>query len=83
MLSWIQTARRHTALAPNLPVTWFFTAPSGELLFSGGITGSRGHAGQNSGEDAVIALVNGHSLPLTHSHVFGCDLFNPEGKTDQ
>jgi len=58
-------------------------SPKGELLFSGGITGSRGHAGQNPGEDAVIAMVNGHSLPLTHSHVYGCDLFDPEGKTDQ
>ena len=56
---------------------------SGELLDSGGSTGSRGHAGQNSGEDAVIALVNGRSLPLTHSPVYGCDLFDPEGKTDQ
>jgi hypothetical protein len=57
--------------------------PRGELLFSGGITGSRGHVGENPSEDAVIAMVNGRSLPLTHSHVYGCDLFDPEGKTDQ
>lgn len=55
----------------------------GDLLFSGGITGSRGHAGENPGEDAVIALINGHSLPLTHSHVYGCDLFDPNGNTDK
>lgn len=55
----------------------------GDLLFSGGITGSRGHEGQNPGEDAVIAMVNGRSMPLTHSHVYGCDLFDPEAKTDQ
>jgi hypothetical protein len=58
-------------------------SPNGELLFSGGITGSRGHAGQNPGEDAVIALVNGRSLPLTHAHVYGCDLFDPAGNADQ
>src|SRR6185503_7967552 len=55
----------------------------GQLLFSGGITGSRGHAGQNPGEDAVIAQINGHSLPLTHTHVFGCDLFDPEANPEK
>jgi len=57
--------------------------PKGELLFSGGITGTRGHEGQNAGEDAVIAMVNGRSMPLTHTHVYGCDLFDPEAKTDK
>ncbi|HXB60398.1 MAG TPA: hypothetical protein VNU95_12565 [Candidatus Acidoferrales bacterium] len=50
--------------------------PAGQLLFSGGITGSRGHAGDNAGEDAVIALVNGQNPGLTHTLVYGCSLLN-------
>jgi hypothetical protein len=50
--------------------------PAGQLLFSGGITGSRGHAGDNAGEDTIIALVNGRSPGLTHTSVFGCSLLN-------
>jgi hypothetical protein len=69
-------ARRFGAESSGYVVLY---SPRGELLFSGGITGSRGHAGQNPGEDAVIALVNGDSLPLTHAQVYGCDLFDPQG----
>jgi hypothetical protein len=50
--------------------------PAGQLLFSGGITGSRGHAGDNAGEDAIIALVNGQNPGVTHTSVFGCSLLN-------
>jgi hypothetical protein len=52
----------------------------GRLVFSGGITGSRGHVGDNAGESALIDfLSNGH---LSHggadhpgTKVFGCPLF--------
>jgi hypothetical protein len=48
----------------------------GQLLFSGGITASRGHAGENAGESAIIALVN-HQTPLrSQTLVFGCSLTN-------
>jgi len=48
--------------------------PSGKLLFSGGITPSRGHEGDNPGRSAVIDLVlNGHTL-VNHTPVFGCSL---------
>jgi hypothetical protein len=48
----------------------------GRLLFSGGITASRGHAGENAGESAIIALVN-HQTPLrSQTLVFGCSLTN-------
>src|SRR5712671_7486906 len=33
--------------------------PNGRLLFSGGITDARGHAGDNAGRDAVAALLLG------------------------
>jgi hypothetical protein len=49
-------------------------APSGRLLFSGGITASRGEEGDNPGESAVVNFVlHGHS-EITHTPVFGCEL---------
>ena len=53
----------------------------GHLLFSGGITSSRGHAGDNAGESAIVALVNNQTPPQTRTLVFGCSLANP-AKTD-
>jgi len=48
--------------------------PSGQLLFSGGITPSRGHEGENRGCTAISELVlSGHSL-VSHTPVFGCSL---------
>ncbi len=48
--------------------------PSGHLLFSGGITASRGEEGDNPGENAVADFVlRGHS-DITQTPVFGCTL---------
>jgi hypothetical protein len=59
-------------------------SPKGELLFSGGITGSRSHVGENPGEDAVIALANGEPAALNHTHVYGCTLLdNSENGTNE
>ena len=44
----------------------------GHLLFSGGITASRGHAGDNAGESAIVALVNHQTPARTRTLVFGC-----------
>jgi hypothetical protein len=51
----------------------------GKLLFSGGITRSRGHEGDNSGRQAICALLNGKSEGFTGAKtpVFGCPLFTP------
>ena len=51
----------------------------GTLLFSGGITGSRGHLGENNGFDSVLQVVSGHSLEARYAtaKVFGCELFDP------
>ena len=48
----------------------------GQLLFNGGITGARGHAGDNAGENVVVALLNGQHVELKHTSVFGCSLHN-------
>ena len=48
---------------------------NGQLLFSGGITESRGHAGGNAGESAIVSLVNNHAADRAKTFVFGCSLF--------
>jgi hypothetical protein len=52
----------------------------GRLLFSGGITGSRGHAGDNTGESAIESLINTGSANDDQTPVFGCPLFNPDSE---
>jgi hypothetical protein len=48
----------------------------GRLLFSGGITASRGHAGDNAGESAIVAILNNQTPARTQTLVFGCSLAN-------
>jgi len=48
----------------------------GHLLFSGGLTASRGHAGDNAGESAILALLNHQTPAQTRTLVFGCSLIN-------
>lgn len=52
----------------------FLFGEDGHLLFSGGITASRGHAGDNAGESAIAALVNHQTPARTRTLVFGCSL---------
>ena len=52
-------------------------AADGRLLFSGGITISRGHAGDSVGRQAVLSLVNDAKLLLREAPVFGCHLVLP------
>ena len=44
----------------------------GKLRFHGGITAARGHAGDNLGESAVIAIALGGKSNVERSPVFGC-----------
>ena len=57
-------------------------AADGRLLFSGGITASRGHAGGNAGESAVLAAIRDGSRKSTHAMVFGCSLSRQPSKGD-
>jgi hypothetical protein len=50
--------------------------PRGELLFRGGITGSRGHAGDNVGESAIISFALGKPGAVTQTPVYGCSLLD-------
>ncbi|MDB6027424.1 MAG: hypothetical protein JWM68_3647 [Verrucomicrobiales bacterium] len=51
---------------------------TGQLLFSGGITGARGHLGENGGFDSVLKLVRQDASPSLprKTDVFGCGLFD-------
>jgi hypothetical protein len=44
----------------------------GQLRFQGGITAARGHAGDNLGASAVIAVAMGEKSNVERSPVFGC-----------
>lgn len=48
---------------------------AGALQFSGGITASRAHAGDNEGRSAVVALLNHLQSDRATTSVFGCSLF--------
>jgi hypothetical protein len=47
----------------------------GSLLFTGGITGARAHAGDNAGRRALVALLNELNPDRRTTTVFGCSLF--------
>lgn len=48
----------------------------GKLIFSGGITGARGHEGDNEGEETVIKLLNNDkNIRTAQTKIFGCGLF--------
>jgi hypothetical protein len=46
----------------------------GALTFSGGITGARGHAGDNAGRASLLALLGRSEREPRGSNVFGCPL---------
>ena len=47
---------------------------NGAVLFSGGITASRGHVGDNAGENAVLAALKQEMPDRRQTPVFGCSL---------
>jgi hypothetical protein len=52
----------------------FLYDAGGVLRFSGGITDSRGHAGNNTGRAAIEALVHNQTPAAVNTPVFGCSL---------
>jgi len=53
----------------------------GKLLFSGGITASRGHSGDNVGRSSIVSLVTYGTAERTRTPVFGCALRTPKSLT--
>jgi hypothetical protein len=55
---------------------------SGHLLFSGGITASRGHSGDNAGRSAIVSLVNSGRADRIRTSTFGCSLLDAKASAD-
>jgi hypothetical protein len=51
---------------------------AGKLTFSGGITGARGHIGDNDGRRDLIAALRGGDHHGREHPIFGCGLDDPE-----
>ena len=47
----------------------------GTLLFSGGITGGRGHEGDNAGRSSILSFLTTGEADRTETPVFGCAIF--------
>jgi hypothetical protein len=50
------------------------------LVFSGGITASRGHAGDNEGRSAILSQLKTGTAATEQTAVFGCPLFKLTGE---
>ena len=48
----------------------------GRLVFTGGITAGRGHAGDNAGAESIVGFINNSSVRIASTPVYGCGLFN-------
>jgi hypothetical protein len=48
--------------------------PDGRLLFSGGITWARGHAGDNAGRSAILSILSKGQSATSRTPVFGCSI---------
>ena len=66
-----ETARRFGAATSGETVLY---APNGQLLYQGGLTGARGHEGDNVGLSAVTALLRGQIKTSGQEPVYGCPL---------
>jgi hypothetical protein len=56
-----------------------FYDEAGTLRFSGGITSSRAHAGDNAGRRSLVALLNQTGGGVGRTSVFGCSLLGSQG----
>lgn len=52
----------------------FFFGTDGALIFHGGLTPSRGHAGAGIGHDALLALISGRKSNVSSAPIFGCSV---------
>lgn len=52
--------------------------PAGQLVFSGGITISRGHSGDNNGVDQIVSLIVTGEADQKETMVFGCPILDTD-----
>ena len=55
----------------------------GRLVFSGGITPGRGHAGQSAGSAAIVRWFESADAPAAATPVFGCPLLERADETSE
>lgn len=55
--------------------------PGGILAYRGGLTGARGHAGDNENLDAVAAVLDGREPATRQGKVFGCSILGTSAMT--
>jgi hypothetical protein len=72
-LSGREAGRFHAGVSGD---TFLFTK-DGALAFRGGITGARGHIGENEGRSAVEDFLDHRATPVKTTPVFGCPLSDP------
>src|SRR5262245_35207683 len=70
-----QEAQRFGALTSGHALLY---GAEGQLLFSGGITDGRGHAGESVGRRAILAWLTQQQAEQTSTPVFGCPLCQPD-----
>lgn len=68
----VEAARFHAATSGQA----ILYDAQGRLLFSGGITAARGHAGDNAGREAIVAILTRGETARTETPVFGCSLLD-------
>ncbi|GAA5118519.1 hypothetical protein JIN84_15905 [Luteolibacter yonseiensis] len=76
----LSEAKRFHAGTSGLTLVY---APDGHLLFQGGITLSRGHAGDNAGRDAIMALLDQKQPQEFHTPAYGCPLSGDDCQPEQ
>lgn len=72
-------ARRFGAQASGQTILY---DASGHIRFSGGITASRGHSGDNAGRSAIVSLVT-TGTGVARTSVFGCSLHEATTRADK
>jgi hypothetical protein len=55
----------------------------GSLLFSGGITASRGHSGDNAGRSAIVSLLTEGTAEERKTVTFGCSIYDPSSACEE
>lgn len=70
----------HLARAQSVTTSGHVVMSDGpaRLSFRGGITRSRGHAGDNDGTRAISDILNGRKPEVASTPVFGCPLYEAE-----
>jgi hypothetical protein len=70
-------ARRFHAVTSGHTIVYDAKA---SLLFSGGITASRGHSGDNDGRSAIVSLLTEGASERAQTLTFGCLLYDPNSE---